>query len=201
MRSLIYDTLITRLTSRWYAEVLNRLPDGAALLDVGMGTAGALLANADRVARKGIRVTGIDIDADYTARAQRRLVKSALSGRAEAHYESVYDHRGGPYQAVYFSGSLMLLPEPEQALRHCAQLLSPEGRIYLTQTIERSSSRWMEVLKPRLKRVTSIDFGSVTYADELRAQVRNAGLELEEFSTLSERGSRAFCLAVARIPA
>ena len=198
IRSFIYDTLILRLTSRWYAEVLRRVPDGAALLDVGIGTAGALLANADRVARKRLRVVGIDIDAGYVARARRRLGDSSLAGRAEVRLESVYDHQGGPYDAVYFSGSFMLLPEPERALRHCRALLSPDGRIFFTQTIQEKPSRWMETLKPLLKRVTGIDFGRVTYEDDFRAQIRAAGLELEEFTALARHGSRVSCLAVAR---
>lgn len=197
IRSFIYDTLILRLTSRWYAEVLRRVPEGAALLDVGIGTAGALLANAGVVERKRLRIVGIDIDADYVARARRRLAESPLNGRAEVRQESVYDHRGGPYDAVYFSGSFMLLPEPERALRHCRALLSPGGRIFFTLTIQKQPSRWMEILKPMLKRVTSIDFGRVTYEDAFRAQIRAAGLELEEFTTLSRHGSRASCIAVA----
>jgi 2-polyprenyl-3-methyl-5-hydroxy-6-metoxy-1,4-benzoquinol methylase len=198
IRSLIYDTLILRLTSRWYTEVLKRVPEGAALLDVGMGTAGALLANADLVKRKCLRVTGIDIDADYVERARRRLRDSPLRDRAEVRLESVYDHHGGPYDAVYFSGSFMLLPEPEQALRHCGALLTPRGRIFFTQTIQMQRARWVELLKPILKQVTSIDFGRVTYEDEFRAQIRAAGLELEEFTTLARHGSRASCIAVAR---
>jgi SAM-dependent methyltransferase len=194
----IPPTLILRLTSRWYAEVLRRVPEGAALLDVGIGTAGALLANADLARRKSLRVVGIDLDADYVARARRRLGDSPLAGVAEVRLESVYDHRGGPYDAVYFSGSFMLLPEPERALRHCRALLSPGGRIFFTQTIQKERTRWMEMLKPLLKRVTSIDFGRVTYEDDFRAQIRAAGLELEEFTTLSRHGSRASCLAVAR---
>ena len=197
IRSFIYDALILRLTSRWYAEVLGRVPEGAALLDVGIGTAGALLANAELVERKRLRITGIDIDADYVARARQRLADSPLDGRAEVRQESIYDHRGGPYDAVYFSGSFMLLPEPERALRHCRALLSPDGRIFFTLTIQKQPSRWMEVLKPMLKRVTSIDFGRVTYEDAFRAQIRAAGLELEEFTTLSSHGSRASCIAVA----
>jgi SAM-dependent methyltransferase len=198
IRSFVYDTLILRLTSRWYAEVLRRMPEGAALLDVGIGTAGALLANADLVKRKSLRVTGIDIDADYIERARRRLRDSPLRDRAEARLESVYDHRGGPYDAVYFSASFMLLPEPERALRHCCTLLNPGGRIYFTQTIQQEPARWMERLKPMLKRVTSIDFGRVTYEDELKEQIRAAGLELEEFATLARHGSRASCIVVAR---
>jgi len=198
IRGFIYDTLILKLTSRWYAEVLGRVPEGALVLDVGIGTAGALLANADLVKRKSLRVIGVDVDADYVARARERLADSPLADSVEVRLESVHDHRGGPYDAVYFSGSFMLIPEPERALRHCRALLSPGGRIFFTQTIQKQRARWMEVLKPLLKGVTSIDFGRVTYEDDFRAQIRAAGLELEEFTTLARHGSRASCIAVAR---
>lgn len=198
MRSFIYDILILRLTSRWYAEVLRRVPEGATVLDVGIGPAGALLANAELVKRKRLHVTGIDIDADYMERARRRLRDSQLADSAEFRLESVYDHRGGPYDVVYFSASFMLMPEPEQALRHCCGLLRPGGHIFFTQTIEKRPARWMEILKPALKRVTSVDFGQVTYEDAFKVQIRAAGLELEEFIFLSHHGSRASCLAVAR---
>jgi hypothetical protein len=49
-----------------------------------------------------------------------------------------------------------------------------------------------------LKRVTSIDFGRVTYEDDFRGQIHAAGLELEEFTALETHGSRASYLAVAR---
>lgn len=198
IRSFIYDMLILRLTSRWYTEVLNRVPRGSALLDVGIGTSGALLANVDLIRQKDLHVTGIDIDVDYIERARQRIRGSWLKNRAEVNLESVYEHQGGPYDAVYFSGSLMLLPEPERALRHCSSLLNPDGRIYLTQTIQLRSTRWMELVKPRLKRLTSIDFGRVTYEDDFNAQIRAAGLELEEFTTLARHGGRADCIAVAR---
>ncbi|WP_104204396.1 class I SAM-dependent methyltransferase [Billgrantia saliphila] len=197
MRSFLYDTLILRLTSRWYAEVLSRVPEGAMLLDVGVGTAGALLANAEQVQRKDLRVTGIDIDADYIARARQRIHNSSLAERAEVRLESVYDHLGGPYEAVYFSASFMLLPEPERALRHCRELLAPGGRIFFTQTFQQRPSPWMERFKPMLKRITSIDFGRVTYEDTFKTQLDAVGLTLAEFTVLSRHGSRASCLVVA----
>lgn len=198
MRSFIYDTLILKLTSRWYAEVLKRLPEGASVLDVGMGTAGALLANAELVTQKRLRVTGIDIDADYLERARHRLAGSALAECVEVRHESIHDHREGPYDAIYFSASFMLLPEPDQALRHCCELLSPRGRLFFTQTIQTRPSRWMEILKPALKRLTSIDFGRVTYEEDFKTQLRAAGLTLETFTYLTHHGNRASCLAVAR---
>jgi SAM-dependent methyltransferase len=198
IRSLIYDALLLKLTSRWYAEVLRRVPEGTSLLDVGVGTAGALVANADLVRRKHLHITGIDIDPEYIERARRRLRGSPLDDHAEVLLESVYDHRNGQYGAVYFSASFMLLPEPEEALRHCRALLTPGGRIFFTQTIEKKEARWVELLKPKLKRLTSIDFGRVTYEEDFKAQIRAGGLELEEFTTLARYGGRVACLAVAK---
>lgn len=198
IRSFIYDTFILRLTSGWYAEILKRVPEEVLLLDVGIGTAGALLSNADLVRQKRIRITGIDVDADYIESARRKLRDSPLKDHARVSLESVYDHQGGPYDAIYFSGSLMLLSRPEAALQHCCTLLRPHGRIYLTHTLELHSARWMEVLKPRLRWLTSIEFGSVTYEEPFKQQIRAAGLELEEFTILAHHGNRASCIAVAR---
>jgi len=198
LRSLIYDSLILRLTSRWYAEVLARVPEHSHLLDVGIGTAGALVANSQTLVDKDLRITGIDIDADYVERARQQLQHCELAKRCAVHQESVYDHSGGPYDVVYFSASFMLLPEPEQALRHCMGLLSTNGQVFFTQTIQRKRSTLMETLKPLLRRVTSIDFGRVTYGEDFRAQIQAAGLELTELSVLSRHGTRDSVLAVAR---
>jgi len=197
-RGFVYDRLLSGLTSRWYAEVLSRVPEGAGLLDVGIGTAAALLENSDRVKQKDIQVTGIDIDADYVERARARLRDSALHQSVDVRLESVYDHQGGPYDAVYFSASFMILPDPEKALLHCRGLLKPGGRIFFTQTIQNRPSRGLEIVKPMLKRVTSVEFGRVTYEDAFKAEIRAAGLDLEEFTVLGRHGNRSYCLAMAR---
>ncbi|MFO7786587.1 MAG: methyltransferase domain-containing protein, partial [Halospina sp.] len=125
------------------------------------------------------------------------LDHSSISERVTVSQESVYNHEGGPYDAIYFSASFMLLPEPERALRHCCTLLKPGGRIHFTQTIQYSHSRVMEAFKPMLRRLTSIDFGRVTYEADFRAQIEAAGLELETFTVLETHGNRASCLATA----
>jgi ubiquinone/menaquinone biosynthesis C-methylase UbiE len=198
IRSFIYDILILRLTSRWYSEVLRRVPERATLLDVGIGTAGALLANADLVKQKRLEVYGIDIDPDYIERARRRIRDALLEEQVQVRLESVYAHQGNGYDAVYFSGSFMLLPEPQRALRHCCTLLNEEGRIYFTQTFQERPSRWVETLKPLLKRVTTVDFGPVTYEADFRAQILESGMELVEFTPLHRRGNRTARIAVAR---
>jgi cyclopropane fatty-acyl-phospholipid synthase-like methyltransferase len=176
--------------------VIDRLPIGARLLDVGIGTGGALARNADRVRARDLRVVGVDIDPDYVARCRRRLAAAELSDRVEVRLQSVLDHTGGPYDAVYFSASFMLLPDPAGALRHVSGLLAPEGRVFFTQTFQDRPSRLLEKAKPLLKRVTTIEFGRVTYEDDFRRTVADGGLELLELVTMQRRGSRSYRLAV-----
>lgn len=53
IRSRIYDWFLLPLTSRWYGEVLKRLSPGARLLDIGIGTGGALAKHAELLKSRG----------------------------------------------------------------------------------------------------------------------------------------------------
>ena len=52
---LIYDIVIVKMTALWYRSVLDRLPRGARVLDVGIGTGSALAANAATGASQDVR--------------------------------------------------------------------------------------------------------------------------------------------------
>ncbi len=200
MRAWIYDKAILGLTTRWYAEVLDRLPDGAHLLDVGIGTGGALAKNAATLRAKSLHVTGVDIDPDYVKKAKKRVGDAGLSECVDVRLQSIYDHAGGPYDAVYFSASFMLLPDPAGALQHVQELLAPGGRVFFTQTFQDKESKVMEKVKPMLKKATTIDFGRVTYENDFRAMVEDGGMELTELSVMGRRGARSYRLAVG-VPA
>lgn len=92
----------------------------------------------------------------------------------------------------------MLLPDPDGALRHCRSLLKPDGTVFFTQTFQTRPSRWMERFKPLLRRITTIDFGRVTYEEAFREQLAGAGFVIDEFTTLGRHGPRASVLAIAR---
>ena len=196
-RSRIYDAAIVGLTADWYRAVLERLAEGCRLLDIGIGTGSALLANAATVRARRIQVTGLDIDADYIARCRRAVAVGGLDAFIAPRLESVYDHRGGPYDAAYFSASFMLLPEPEAALRHVRSLLAPGARIYFTQTFEHAPSRAVELVKPLLRLVTTIDFGRVTYEADFRRALEAGGETLEALETISPGARRSGVLAVS----
>jgi SAM-dependent methyltransferase len=198
VRSAIYDAAIVGLTAGWYRAVLSRLPAGSHLLDVGIGTGGALVANAALVRERDLRVTGVDIDADYVRRCAAAVTQAGLADRIAPRLESIMDHRGGPYDAVYFSASFMLMPDPPAVLRHVRMLLRPGAPLFFTQTFELSRSRAAEVVKPLLRLVTTIDFGRVTYEDAFRRALADGGVVLESLETLNASRKRAGVLAVAR---
>ena len=198
VRGWLYDRAITGLTTGWYRAVLDRLPYGSAVLDVGIGTGTSLARCAEQVRAKNLQFTGLDIDRDYHARCVEEIGHADLGAHVTPLLESVYDHRGGPYDAAYFSASLMLLPDPVAALRHVTGLLAPGGHLYMTQTFHHKRSPLRERLKPMLRHVVTIDFGRVTYEDEFRVVVADAGLTLVELVTLDTTRSSSYRLAVAR---
>jgi ubiquinone/menaquinone biosynthesis C-methylase UbiE len=198
VRAAVYDLTIVPLTASWYEAVLSRLVSGCHLLDVGIGTGGALLRHADRVRQHDLHVTGVDIDADYVARCIRQVERHGLARHVEARVESIYDHRGGPYDAAYFSGSFMLLPDPPAAIGHVVSLLSPGGRLYFTQTFEHQRSPLLETVKPLLRRLTTIDFGRVTYEDDFRRALDAGGVAIDERVVLHAGPRRSALLLCAR---
>jgi len=196
-RAFLYDAAIGRLTSGWYRAVLVRLAPRCRLLDIGIGTGAALLANAASIREKALYVTGVDVDAAYVDRCRRAVVRSGFGDRITVRLESIYDHRGGPYDAAYFSGSFMLLPDPSAALRHVAELLTPGGRVYFTQSFEHERSRVLDVVKPLLRFVTTIDFGRVTYEPEFQRVLAEAGFGLETHEILHAGKHRSSVLIIA----
>jgi SAM-dependent methyltransferase len=199
MRGWIYDRFVVGMTSDWYRAVLSRLPNGARVLDVGIGTGAALARSADLVRAKKLEVVGLDIDPDYLRRCRAELLRAGLAGQVEPVFSSVYDHRGGPYDAVYFSASLMLLPDPAAAIAHVAQLVAPDGRVFATQTFQHRRSPLLERVKPMFRHLTTIQFGRVTYEEEFRRAFAEAGVDLVELVTLRGRRHYSYRLAVARL--
>jgi SAM-dependent methyltransferase len=199
MRGWIYDRFVVGMTSDWYRAVLSRLPKGARVLDVGIGTGAALARSADLVRAKKLEIVGLDIDPDYLRRCRAELLRAGLAGQVEPVFSSVYDHRGGPYDAVYFSASLMLLPDPAAAIAHVAQLVAPDGRVFATQTFQHRRSPLLERVKPMVRHLTTIQFGRVTYEEEFRRAFAEAGVDLMELVTLRGRRHYSYRLAVARL--
>lgn len=196
----IYDIIIVKMTSTWYRTVLTRLKRGSRVLDIGIGTGSALAENGEMVLEKELRIIGVDYEPAYVTKCQRVIQDTpGLVQRTYVVCKSVYDadlletvnktEDVSPtelFDAVYFSGSISLMPDPAEALRATAKLLKPNGYIYITQTFQRKGTKIMEIMKPLLKYFTTIDFGKLTYEKDVEQFIEASGLKIDEWSVIKD---------------
>ncbi len=187
----IYDLLFYRLSSHWYIAVLNRLSNGAKLLDVGIGTGSSLIASAGLLKEKDIHVHGVDINQAYLKFCQKKIDKNQLNDYISIQEISFYDVPvTTKYDAVYFSASFMLLPDQNAALEVAKKILNENGMIYFTQTFSKEKSLFWEKTKPILWLILSVHFGKVTYEEEFVELMAKHDLEIVQNKLLSTQGLR-----------
>lgn len=160
-----------------------------------------MIKNKSIIIQKELKIDGVDYDVDYVKECQSHIRKDSLEDYITVYHKSILDYHGGPYDAIYFSGSLMILPNRLQALNHVKNMLTPSGKIYVTQTIEKNRSYFIELMKPLLKHITTIDFGNVTYEKDLLTAFKEANLKVQinkPISGTSMGDSRSFRLFVLK---
>jgi 2-polyprenyl-3-methyl-5-hydroxy-6-metoxy-1,4-benzoquinol methylase len=154
----------------WLAELLQRLPPAAALLDLGCGC--GIPLDRDLTAA-GHQVTGIDISDRQIERA-RRLVPGASFHRADA---TTAQFQPSSLDAVIFLYAIIHMPLDEQPglLFRIAGWLRPGGWLLLTagQTAwTGSETYWLGGTTPM--------WWSHAAADDYRAWLHEAGLDVTD---------------------
>ncbi len=131
-----YDRLAEVYDRRWAAyveasvrETLRRvdLRPHDSILDVGCGTGALLDAVSTRV--PGARLVGIDLSPAMLAVARRRLGDRAALVAAEAGRLSFHDRS---FDLVVSSSALHYWPDPAAGLAEVTRVLTPEGRVTIT---------------------------------------------------------------------
>lgn len=204
-KSYIYDIIILRMTEVWYRAVLQRLDDGAIILDVGIGTGGALLRCVDLIKEKNLKVVGIDIDTSYVQAGKLSVQELGLEDRISINVVDVYAGKDTVLElakklgaeenqseqfvdAVYFSGSFSLLPDPVKALQLVSKYVKEDGaekgKIYITQTYQRKTPFFLPYIKPLMKYATTIDFGNLVREEDVLKTFKESGLKVLEHEVI-----------------
>jgi 2-polyprenyl-6-hydroxyphenyl methylase/3-demethylubiquinone-9 3-methyltransferase len=113
--------------------------EGAAVLDVGCG--GGILAEA--MARRGARVTGIDLSENALRVAELHLSESKLPVNYERCAPEDYAQaRAGAFDVVTCMELLEHVPEPAGMVAACARLVRPGGQVFFS-TINRNPKSYL----------------------------------------------------------
>ncbi len=170
---------------------LNSIDDRAHLknkrvLDVGCG--GGILAES--MARRGAKVTGIDLGEGPLSVASLH----ALDSQVEVDYqqiavETLAEQETGQYDVVTCMEMLEHVPAPESVIRACAQLVKPGGNVFFS-TINRNPKAFMlavigaEYLLSMLPRGTH-EYAKFIRPSELEYAARQAQLSLKDISGMT----------------
>jgi 2-polyprenyl-6-hydroxyphenyl methylase/3-demethylubiquinone-9 3-methyltransferase len=154
---------------------------GKDVLDVGCG--GGILAEA--MARRGARVTGIDLADKPLNVAQLHLMESGLEVRyALASAEDYAAAHSGEFDVLTCMEMLEHVPDPASAVAACARLLRPGGRAFFS-TLNRNPKAYLSAVIGAEYVLKLLPKGTHDYArfirpSELARWCRDAGLREEE---------------------
>lgn len=188
IRSAVYDLIFKPLTITHYSHLFELLPVRARLLDVGIGT-GLMLDRLGSVIRdKELRIHGIDVHKSYLKACHKRILGNGLSDLVSCEQRDVLtylEEAESLPEHIHFPLSFMVLPDPERILEVVRERLPAGGKVYFAHTLNDRRSRLLEWIKPRLKYLTTVDFGRVTYRESFFDVLHLAGFDLTNETPLS----------------
>lgn len=131
--SRVYDFIARRPLRRLYRRIADDLvefvPTGAEVLDVGTGPGVLLVELAER--RPDLSVTGVDLSTDMVAAAQRNLRGFGDRARARVADVTRLPFDDGAFDVIVTSFSMHHWDDPEAATPELARVLRPGGRLYV----------------------------------------------------------------------
>jgi 2-polyprenyl-6-hydroxyphenyl methylase/3-demethylubiquinone-9 3-methyltransferase len=159
---------------------------GKDVLDVGCG--GGILAEA--MARRGARVTGIDLSEKALRVAELHLHESKLEVTyRKAMAEEFAAEHAGAFDVVTCMELLEHVPQPESMVAACARLARPGGKVFFS-TINRNPKAYLfAVIGPeyvlKLLPKGTHDYMRFIKPSELSRWSRSAGLRPDELLGLT----------------
>ena len=100
-------------THEMYTIVLNQVPVGSKILEVGIGNGTCVDKNADLIKKKKLHIDGIDIDKEYLEVCNIKITQNDLHDQVTAKYQDLLALDAdvyGKFDYVFFMESFPVIP-------------------------------------------------------------------------------------------
>ncbi len=176
-----YQTPLGRLSDRLEKELVFSLltvKSGEMALDVGCGTGNYTI----ELAKRGLKVTGIDSSEEMMAWAREKAGKDGLNIPFQVADAQMLPFLDNSFDLIVSNGLLCFLKEPEKTLMEMNRVLKPGGRLVVGVL-----NRWSPwALFRRIKGVfkdTIYNQAHFISPPELEGLLRDAGFEVKAVRT------------------
>lgn len=178
LAAFLYDMVISRfLTITAHVIMMNHMSKlGGSFLDVGSGTGAPLQAIVSQLKQSYDKIVGVDMNHAYTLQSQKRFADDKTVSIYEMNFYNIGDNLKRKFNMIFFSFSFMLMPDQVKAINVAKQSLAKDGKISFIMTINQSENLLLMKIKPLIYRLTSIDFGNVTYQKQFEEILKIGGL-------------------------
>lgn len=169
MKNRLYKLLVGHLSKHCYENCLRYFSSNSTILDVGIGNGIMIEDYHHLIKHKKLKITGIDINKNYLTYCDYLISAYKLRNYMEIHHETIetYEPMNKEcFDFILFSMSFMLLKDQPLVLDRVKGWLKPGGEIIFFQTMYKEKLPFVEFIKPKLKYVTTVDFGKATYEED-----------------------------------
>ncbi|KAL8874897.1 MAG: hypothetical protein Q9198_006674 [Flavoplaca austrocitrina] len=164
-----------------YIQRANLQP-GQSVLDLACGTGLVTIPAKQQVGPTG-KVIGIDFSDGMLEVARRKTSEQGLDIRYIEHdITDLGPLELGKFDVITCASALLLMPDPQHAVKHWASLLVPGGRMLTDVVLERSliAHTILTHIGPEVGRALFWDTNWVNNEDSLKELFVDAGLVVEE---------------------
>jgi len=169
--SHLFDISLPISTASGFQHILSLLPRGSKILDVGCGD-GIYFTDldiCDLIRIKDFRIQCIDIDKRVVDICKQRVTKNFLTDYVKCSNTNIFNIEE-KYDAVLFVESFPVISH-ELFSRMIKYIKDKTNRILLYHNLLENNNLCLDIIKPRLKYITLVDFGRTTTVEEMHQNI------------------------------